>query len=293
VFTPTYNRAKTLKRTYDSLCAQTNKNFLWLIIDDGSTDHTQELVQSWMKKANGFPIEYYKKENGGMHTAHNLAYAKIKTELNVCVDSDDLMPPNAIELILSFWNAHKSSDVAGIIALDADLDGQVIGTIFPDNVSQASTVELYQRFGAKGDKKLVYRTDAINSVEPYPEFQGEKLVPLGYKYTLVDQKYKMLLMNEIVCLVEYQPDGSTNTIFRQYMQSPKGFAVANKLDMQYSIKKTRIIKSVVHYVAECRIAHDKNCIRNSPRKFLTILFYPFGFMAEMYIKYVNWESSRK
>ena len=83
VFTPAYNRAHTLVRTYESLLAQSCKDFVWLIIDDGSTDNTSELVSNWQNCKNGFEIRYIYKENGGMHTAHNTAYEYIDTELNV------------------------------------------------------------------------------------------------------------------------------------------------------------------------------------------------------------------
>ena len=97
VFTPAYNRAHTLPRTYESLCRQDCKDFIWLIIDDGSTDNTSELVKEWMSKDNGFEIRYIYKENGGMHTAHNVAYEHIDTELNTCIDSDDKLAEGAAE----------------------------------------------------------------------------------------------------------------------------------------------------------------------------------------------------
>ena len=101
IFTPTYNRAHTLPRTYESLCKQKNKDFVWLIIDDGSSDNTEELVKNWQKENSDFTIEYVKKENGGMHTAHNVAYKNIHTELNMCIDSDDCIAENAVEKILN------------------------------------------------------------------------------------------------------------------------------------------------------------------------------------------------
>ena len=131
VFTPAYNRAHTLGRTYASLCAQTCKDFVWLIVDDGSEDETAELVQSWQQRDNGFAIEYIRKENGGMHTAHNVAYENIRTELNTCIDSDDKMPPDAVKVILDKWAQVRDQGYAGLIALDADFDGNVIGKVFP------------------------------------------------------------------------------------------------------------------------------------------------------------------
>ena len=88
VFTPAYNRAHTLPRTYESLQKQSCKDFVWLIVDDGSKDQTAKLVKEWQQQEKTFEIRYIYKENGGMHTAHNVAYENIDTELNVCIDSD-------------------------------------------------------------------------------------------------------------------------------------------------------------------------------------------------------------
>ncbi len=287
VFTPAYNRAHTLTRTYESLCNQTNKNFIWMIVDDGSTDNTKDIVKEWQSSDNGFEIQYFYKKNGGMHTAHNKAYENIKTDLNVCIDSDDAMPDDAVEKILTFWDKYGSNNVAGIVALDADMKGNILGTELPKNIKQTTTTKLYGKFGVTGDKKFIYKTDVINSVPAYPEFEGEKLVPLGFKYSLVARNYEMLLMNEVVCLVDYQTDGSTNTIFKQYLQSPRGFAASNAVSMQCSENFVDRMKSVVHYIGECRIAKDKKWLKKSPRKFITILLYPLGFAAEKYIRYVN------
>ena len=91
IFTPAYNRAHTIDRTYQSLIRQTCKDFLWLIVDDGSTDGTKKLVEGWIRE-NKIPISYIYQENQGMHGAHNTAYKNITTELNTCIDSDDWMP---------------------------------------------------------------------------------------------------------------------------------------------------------------------------------------------------------
>ena len=97
IFTPAYNRAHTLHRTYESLCRQSCKDFIWLVVDDGSTDNTAELVREWQSRDNGFEIQYIHKENGGMHTAHNVAYANIHTKLNTCIDSDDMLADGAVD----------------------------------------------------------------------------------------------------------------------------------------------------------------------------------------------------
>ena len=138
VFTPTYNRAYCLNKCYESMQKQNCKAFDWLIVVDGSTDNTKELVDSWLNKDNGFEIIYKYKKNGGMHTAHNLAYELIDTELNVCIDSDDRLSENAIEKIIDFWNENGSEKYAGIIGLDDDLDGNIIGEKFLENLKETT-----------------------------------------------------------------------------------------------------------------------------------------------------------
>jgi glycosyltransferase involved in cell wall biosynthesis len=107
VFTPTFNRAYCLEKCYKSLVNQTCYEFVWLIIDDGSTDQTKVLVEKW-KKEEKVEINYIWQENQGMHGAHNTAYEQIDTELNVCIDSDDYMPEDAVEKIITFWEKYGS-----------------------------------------------------------------------------------------------------------------------------------------------------------------------------------------
>ena len=131
VFTPAYNRAHTIGRTYASMCRQTCKDFEWLIIDDGSSDNTRELVEGWIAEGK-VPIRYIYQQNQGMHGAHNTAYRNIDTPLNTCIDSDDYMPDDAVEKILKCWQEKGSDKVAGLVGLDVTEDGQVIGTGFPE-----------------------------------------------------------------------------------------------------------------------------------------------------------------
>ena len=286
VFTPAYNRAHTLPRTYESLCRQGNKDFLWLIVDDGSSDNTAELVRSWQSKDNGFEIRYVYKENGGMHTAHNTAYENIDTELNVCIDSDDILAENAVEKILSKWYAVKGQGYAGMIALDADFEGNVIGTGFPEMMTE-TTLAGYYASGGSGDKKLIYRTDVIKKYPPYPVFEGEKYVALAYKYRLIDQEYKLAVLDEIVCNVEYQSDGHGRTMLREYLSSPKGFAAWRRLCLLYPESMKRSLVDSIHYVSSCLLAKEQYFIRNSPRKLLTVLVIPFGFCLMLYVKHKN------
>ena len=283
IFTPAYNRAHTLSRTYKSLLDQDCKDFIWMIIDDGSTDHTEELVRKWQKKDNGFEIQYIYKENGGMHTAHNTAYEHIKTELNMCIDSDDCVAKGAIRKILDKWETIKNDDYAGIIGLDADLNGDIIGKGFPSEMQETTLCGYYAKGGA-GDKKLVYRTEVINEYPPYPVFEGEKYVALAYKYRLIDQDYELAVLNEVLCNVEYQEDGSTATMWKQYIKNPKGFAFWRKICMQYPTSKKRLFVDCIHYVSESIISCDKQFIKKTPKRVLTTILFPLGKMLSVYTR---------
>jgi len=275
IFTPAYNRAHTLPRTYESLRQQNCKDFIWLIVDDGSSDNTAALVEKWQQADNGFEIRYVYKENGGMHTAHNTAYEHIDTELNTCIDSDDKLAPGAVEKILEKWEQVKNQGYAGIIALDADFDGKVIGRGFPEGMTETTAIGYYAA-GGSGDKKLIYRTDIINQYPPYPVFEGEKYVALSYKYRLIDQTWKLAVLDEVVCNVEYQPDGSSGTMWKQYLKNPRGFAFWRKVCMQYPYSTKRLVIDCIHYCTSSILAKNRNYIKESPRKLLTLACTPFG-----------------
>lgn len=283
IFTPAYNRAHTLHRCYESLKKQSCKDFVWLIIDDGSTDNTADLVKKWQREDNDFEIKYICKANGGMHTAHNTAYENIDTELNVCIDSDDCIADEAVKKIIDFWKENGSDKYAGIVGLDADFNNRIIGEKFDDSI-KSTTLSGYYRKGGKGDKKLVYRTDVINKYPPYPEFEGEKYVSLGYKYLLCDQDYELLVLNEILCNVEYQEDGSSMNMYKQYLRNPKGFAFMRKVDMLYNKTFKENVKTCIHYVSSSIISHNSKFIKESPKKALTILAIPLGVLLTVYIK---------
>lgn len=283
IFTPAYNRGYIINQCFESLCRQTCKDFIWLVVDDGSTDNTADLIKTWQQQENGFEIKYIYKKNGGMHTAHNVAYENIDTELNVCIDSDDYMPDDAVEKIISFWQKNGSDEYAGIIALDVYKgSSKVIGTELPNKKS--TTLMGYYKNGGSGDKKLIYRTDVIKATPAYPEFEGEKYVGLAYKYHIVDETRELLIMNEPVCIVDYQEDGSSFSMWKQYFNNPKGFAFLRVADMERQ-SGLDLFKTCVHYVSSSIIAKEHEFIKNSPKKLQTILAIPFGVALSMLIKY--------
>ena len=282
IFTPTYNRAYCLEKCYKSLCRQTNKSFIWLIVDDGSEDDTLELVEQWKKESSGFLIQYIYKINGGMHTAHNVAYDNICTELNVCIDSDDYMTDDAVEKILVYWKKYGGKQYAGVIALDINEKGDIIGTKLPNKKS--TTLGGVYKSGGKGDKKLIYRTEVIKNTPPYPQFEGENYVGLAYKYSLIDKQYELIIMNEPVCVVDYRQDGSSLNMFRQYRKNPNGFIFLRIEGMTNTNNPKELMRNNIHYISSSIFAHHYNFIRESPRKKWTLLSLPFGLLMNFYIR---------
>ena len=124
----------------------------------------------------------------------------------------------------------------------------------------------------------------IREYPPYPVFPGEKYVALSCKYRLIDQKYKMAVLDEVLCRVEYQADGSSRNMLRQYARNPRGFAFWRKLCMQYPTGRKRLFVDCVHYVSSSVLARDPSFIKNSPRKLPTILALPFGLLLSAYIR---------
>lgn len=282
IFTPSYNRAYTLHKCYESLKKQSSKDFLWLIIDDGSTDNTKELVDSWIDE-NIIEIKYHYQNNQGMHGAHNTAYELMDTALNVCIDSDDYMPDDAVEKIIDFWKKNKRDDLAGIIALDAYENGNVIGQKFPDDMKETTLFEVNNIHKIPGDKKLVYRTE-LTKEYPYPLFEGEKYVGLAYKYYKLDEKYKLATLNEVVCIVEYLEDGSSMNMLNQYRKNPRGFAFYRIENMKNSRASWKFkFKESIHYVASSLIAKNKKFLLETPKKGMAIASLPLGVILYGYI----------
>ena len=284
IFTPTYNRAFCLENCYNSLVHQTNKNFKWLIIDDGSQDNTKILVNSWILE-NKIDILYHYQKNQGMHSGHNAAYKIIDTELNVCIDSDDFMPDNAVENILSIWDKQEDKkNIAGIIGLDAFKDGKILGKI-PDKLKYATLAELELEHKIKGDKKVVLRTDVVKKYPLYPITKEERLVPLGTLYLMIGQKYQFICSNEVFCIIEYLEGGSSKNILSQYRKSPNGFLYSRIIEMRYSKSFSYTFSRAMHYISSCFFLNKWFFTKENPKKLITLLALPFGVLYHLYILY--------
>lgn len=287
VFTPTYNRVELLKRCHESMKRQTNQEFVWLIIDDGSSDYTKEEVEKWMLESHDFQLKYIYKKNGGLHTAYNEAIANIETPLCVCIDSDDYMPDDAVDKILSFWNKHGSEKYAGIVGLDYDIHGKVIGDALPEQKSINLIDLLVGKYPiVNGDRTNVVRTELYKKYAPMKVFEGEKNFNPHYLHLQISQEYDFLVLNENLRYVEYQSGGMSDSMLKQYKNSPNSFAETRKLYLSFPNTSFRFkFRHSVHLVSSCILAGNiKRALKESPYKIITVLAMPLGVILSIHIR---------
>jgi len=218
VFTPAYNRANMLSRLYRSLCDQTCDDFEWLIVDDGSTDDTTSVVQSFAgeEKIN---IRYFKKENGGKHTAHNLALEKAAGEWLLCVDSDDLLTTDAVAKLTE--KIAQLNGESGIVCYKEDLNGRLLSDPFPKNICKTKMYRLAAEYGCRGEFSLAFATSFARQF-PFPVFAGERFVTECVVYDRMDQQGEFALLPEVITVCEYQADGYSSDSSKLMKRNPSG-----------------------------------------------------------------------
>lgn len=285
IFTPTYNRAYKLPDLYVSLCKQTSQQFEWLIVDDGSTDETERLVDAWIKEKKIF-IRYLKQENGGKQRAHNTGVLNSDLELFFCVDSDDIMADDCVEKHLERWNQVRNNErVAGIISLKGDLKGNPLGTYFPEGLDCVSRKLLYGKMKFKGDASLIYRTSLFKQ-HLYWVAEGEKFIGEGYVFSQIDEDHEMAVLPEVLTFCEYLPDGYTQNVRKITKENPKSYVVLKRQTIEYAETwKDRFIQTIL-YMVGCRMSKEKNAIKRAPYPILAALAYFPAWLA-WYLFYKN------
>ena len=222
ILTPAYNRASLLPRLFDSLLRQTNKDFEWIVVDDGSTDDTREVVANLKEKCGGaFPMGYVYKANGGKHMAINIGAERARGELLFIADSDDLLTDDALETVANSW--HDISDdksFAGIAGLDIAMDTrEVIGSGLPQEHIDCNAIDIRYRHHVTGDMKEVFRTEVLREF-PFPKFAGERFCPEQLVWFRMARRYRLRYINKPIYIADYQPDGITAGITRARMRNP-------------------------------------------------------------------------
>jgi len=246
VFTPTYNRASLLSRLYDTLILQTYKNFEWIIVDDGSKDNTKEVVNSFVAERK-IDIHFVQQENGGKHRAINTGVSLAKGELFFILDSDDVLPENALELVTETFQPIKHDiSFAGVSGIDGTFDGCIIGSGLLDDSIDCNSVDIRYKYHVTGDMKEVFRTSVMKEF-PFPNIEGEKFCPEALVWNRIAQKYKLRYFNKIIYKVEYQPEGLTSNIIKVRMKSPitSMMCYAEMLELNIPFKDK--LKAVINY----------------------------------------------
>ena len=283
VFTPTYNRAYILHQCYEALKRQTCQDFIWQVVDDGSTDNTEELVKQWMDEG-VLEIQYIKQENLGMHGAHNTGHKNLTTELCIGCDSDDYLYDTCIEQVLNRWNALKDkSKYSGVIGMCLNSKGTTLAKI-PEDLDETTLYELRYQRKVRGDFKFALRSDLLKQYE-YPMIPGERYVAVGYIYFLIDQNHKMLVIHDGLCCQEYLPDGEIMNKAKRYVTAPKGFMVYRNAIMPVMHNFKERWWQATHYVSSAIFAKDIHFIRDAACKGAVVLAIPSGIALNILIRY--------
>lgn len=256
IMTPTYNRAKMLPSLYESLCNQTSNNFIWLIVDDGSIDNTKEVVNSFIKDQK-IQIEYYYEVNAGKYVAHNKGVEVCSTELFVCVDSDDILLPQAVEKIENTWKSVKDNYVGGIVS-PKEMDGY---SYFNNPPKTCKLMDLYNSKYLVGETVLVYKSSLLKE-HLFPVIPGEKFMSESVLYNILDQKCKLVILNDYIYKAEYQEDGLTRNIQKIHWKNPRSTLLMYKSNAAYDTRFINAAKSYGCYLAWKKIRKLPDCIEN-------------------------------
>lgn len=249
IITPTYNRAKYLPRLYASLIKQTNVNFEWIVVDDGSLDDTEAVIKEF-KNENIISIIYLKKENGGKHTALNLGVELSNFPYTFIVDSDDILPENSIKIIIEKIEVVSlradNKKIAGICGIKADLTGQVVGNVI-DNETVCSYMDFRYKYEISGDKAEVFKTEILKKYK-FPVFDNEKFCPEALIWNRISKNYDMYFFNKIIYFCEYLEGGLTDQTLTVRKKSPNATLLYYyELSECYKIKFKYRVRAYLNY----------------------------------------------
>lgn len=280
IFTPTYNRAYVLERLYSSLRAQSDHNFQWLIIDDGSTDNTSKLVQSWIDEKNRFPITYRYYENGGKQRAINIAVQLIKTEYIFIVDSDDQLTEDAVEKVNRWLIQIKDrDDLAGVSGVKGNCQGQPIGGVvdFSSEYVEATNLERIQ-YNLQWDMAEIYKVDLLRRF-PFTVWPGEKFVPEATVWDEIAlQGYKLRWYRDVIYKCKYLEDGLTNNSWELLKNNPMGYAMLFNHQLLTTPSLKARLKQIILMLSCIYMADEKGFITQSNMPIMTKLLVPAGKM---------------
>lgn len=282
ILTPTYNRAHLLPRLYESLSAQTDKGFTWYIVDDGSTDNTEQICKTFV--LDGADIVYIKKENGGKHTAINTAMETICEPLTFIVDSDDYLSADAVETIISdYERCQGNQNIAGMSYYRAHFDGVIIGDAFLSDYFESNYITYIINQQIKGDKAEVFKTEILKQI-PFPVHGNERFCSEAVVWMEIAKRYDFLYRTKAIYFCEYLSDGLTKQGGRRVVENPRAYIDHANAMMSEGVRFWIRCKYMIMYVASSKIAgKQKESYKKVREKWMYHLFSPLGILYYYYL----------
>lgn len=245
VLTPTYNRGEQLRQLFASLQAQTCMNFQWLVVDDGSTDNTRQVVAELTQQAT-FPVRYLYQANGGKHTALNRGVPTVDTPLTFIVDSDDTVTPDAAAWIETYYAKYREDAAVGVFSFLRYSHEQGVILKMPCDECIGTYVSERVRAHRPGDMAEVFRTEALQAF-PFPQFTGERFLSEDVVWIPMSLSYKSVFINRAIYGFDYLPDGLTRNDKRHKFASPLGSMLRGKVLMHRACGLIANIRGAILY----------------------------------------------
>lgn len=283
IITPTYNRGYIINKAFESLQKQSDTNFIWMIVDDGSTDNTESLVNNFILKSS-FQIVYIKQNNGGKHRALNTGIKQITTELTLILDSDDYLLPKAVEIVHLYWReVRENKDVAYMSFLRAYPDGQIIGDNYPEESMISNHIIMCINGKVRGDKSEVYRTRVLKE-NLFPEIDGEKFLSEGVVWNKIGKQYKAYYRNLPIYVTEYLEDGLTKSSMKLRLANPIGAMMFANECISYEYTFMNQVKYAILYDLFYISAYRLKTLSQCETKFDLLRLVVFPISLVYYIK---------
>lgn len=280
VFTPTYNRAQYLQRLYESLCRQKVTDFEWLIVDDGSTDDTAQVVDG-LRESTHLNIRYLYKENGGKHTAYNEALRQAQGQWFLCVDADDYLSDDALAVL--FRALEQQPENCGLAAYKADQQGNRLSDAFPEQVKQCKISDLPLQMGCRGEFTFIFPT-AVAREYPFPVFPGERFVGENVVYDRIEKVCPVTLLGEVITVCEYLSDGYSQNFGSLMKKNPSGFCI-------YFQQRIDLVPGLISRVSMAGkywcfrwISGNKTLKYRGTHRLAWLLGWPVGLLFRVYYK---------
>lgn len=290
IFTPSYNRAYILPKLHASLCKQTCKNFEWVIVDDGSSDGTEELICGFerfekFEEFERFPIRYFKQENGGKHRAINRGVREARGDLFVIVDSDDQLTPDAVEWIIKQWEGIEALDgwknrFAGLSGIRITPDGKKIGGDADFGTIDANAMEIREKYHVQGDLAEVFRTDVLRQY-PFTEFEGERFCPEALVWFRIAQHYQLRFVHHGIYVCDYLPDGLTAKIVQVRHRSPLSSMTYYSELFGYEKTMRLKLRAAINFWRFVKRRHLNKVSEMGMMNLLSLCALPLGLLAKL------------